>query len=102
MNIENLISVLIGGSLTLAATLYAHRLQVKHKNIEEDKQLKHFIQGIHDELDTIWGLYMNGVGKQLEGIEQNEGFMYYYPIEQDYFTFYSNNTSMVASSSNEL
>ncbi len=57
----------IGSSLTLLATCLSHRLQMKRQNQKDDQILMGFLQAIHDEIKTLWVLYMDGIGHSVLG-----------------------------------
>ncbi|MDX8385485.1 MAG: hypothetical protein R8M11_03095 [Gallionella sp.] len=90
-----LISVLIGGSITLIATLFAHLL-VRCKAKDDEKELIFgFLQGIHDELETLWDSYNDKVGAHLESLQQDQPFLFIWPVAQEYFTVYTANAYLI-------
>lgn len=93
--ISTAVGAFIGSSLTLIATLISHHLQVSEKKKTEESIIHGFLQGIHDEIETLWDLYLHGVGNKLESLEDGKGLEYYYPVTQEYFTFYMANAYLV-------
>ncbi|MFH1621635.1 MAG: hypothetical protein ABIA97_00740 [Candidatus Omnitrophota bacterium] len=99
MNKEILISTavgaFIGSSITLIATIISHHLQVSERKKTEESVIHGFLQGIHDEIETLWDLYLKGIGNKLESLEEGKGLECYYPVTQEYFTFYMANAYLV-------
>ncbi|MFH2137399.1 MAG: hypothetical protein ABII88_02685 [Candidatus Omnitrophota bacterium] len=100
MNLNILISTaigaFIGSSITLLATIISHYLQCSAQQQKEEKEIKGFLQAIHDEIETLWKIYTEGMGNILEATPINTPLPYYYPLTQEYFTIYVNNTSFVS------
>ncbi len=67
--IQTLIGSLIGSALTLVATYYAHRLERKKDKEDENKLIFGFLQGIHDEVETLWDNYNEKVGTHVESLQ---------------------------------
>lgn len=88
---------LIGGMFVLIGVGIKEYLDKKR-----DKQkVKNIIKGISIEINTIWDMYINRVGTLLEELSDEEMFGYIYPINQDYFTVYSNNADLIGSIENK-
>ena len=79
----------MGSALTLAATYLSHRLQVSQQNEKDAQILIGFLQAIHDEIETLWDAYMDGIGHQLEALADGQPLDMFWPVAQDYFTVYS-------------
>ena len=89
------IGAFVGSTLTLLATYLSHRWQVKAQEKREEQAINSLLQAIHDEIETLWGLYMQGIGHQLEALEKNMPFDVFYPVTQDYFTVYTSNADLI-------
>lgn len=88
---------LIGGIFVLFGVWIKEYLDKKR-----DKQkVKNIIKGISIEINTIWDMYINRVGTLLEELSDEEMFGYIYPVNQDYFTVYSNNADLIGSIENK-
>lgn len=85
------LGAVIGSALTLVATMVSHRLQQKAISDAESKHLLGLLQGIHDEIETLWEGYSDSAGVQLEALQVNQPLLMYWPITQDYFTIYNAN-----------
>ena len=99
INWETLISTgigaLLGSILTLVATFIAHKLDQHRANSNEDKLIHGFLQGIHDEIETLWEDYNEKIGMRLESLTPNQSFNYYWLAYQDYFTIYTSNAHLI-------
>lgn len=103
---NSLISAVIGGLITGVFTLWA--VDKTHKNdlIKDDQQekllIRGFIQSIKTEIETLWDVYQEGVGKNLEVLASGEPFLRHYPLtQQEYFTIYEGNSNLVGRVKNE-
>jgi hypothetical protein len=99
INLDSLISTgigaFIGSVLTLAATFIAHYLE-RNKSLENDKKMiLGFLQGVHDELETLWDLYNYRIGAMVESLRNDQALEFYWPISQDYFTIYVQNAHLI-------
>ncbi len=95
ININSLISALIGGSLTLLGVIIAHLMDVSRQEKNEEKLINGLLQAIHDETKTLWERYMEGIGNKLEKLPNGKGFFIYYPLTQEYFTIYNGNSFLI-------
>jgi hypothetical protein len=91
------IGAFVGSSLTLLAAYLSHCWQVSIQNKKDDKAIKSLLQAIHDEIETLWELYMQGAGNKLEALEKNKPLNFYYPVTQDYFTVHTSNADSIGS-----
>ncbi|MCH7926933.1 MAG: hypothetical protein IID03_02965 [Candidatus Dadabacteria bacterium] len=97
--IASLVGAIVGGSIT---GYFTHRAVNKsHENdlLKQEKvmqeSLKGLYQSIHDEIDTLWNIYLNGIGNQLEQLGENLPLEFLYPITQEYFTVYTSNAALI-------
>lgn len=99
-----IIGGIIGGSMSLVASLkateraYKYRLKLQEESRKED--VKNLIQAIHDEIDILWDRYLWGVGNELEKLAEGEPFLSFYPVTQEYFVVYNANASLIGSIDN--
>ncbi|MDX1922408.1 MAG: hypothetical protein SFW65_04695 [Alphaproteobacteria bacterium] len=89
------IGALVGGLLSLAGTYISNSLQANNSKKAEEKLIMGLLQSIHDEVETLWELYMNGVGANLEALAERQPFLFFWPITQDYFTVYATNAFLI-------
>ncbi len=95
MNVDSLILVLVGGAITLLGTLWAHSLRARQEDLKRQETLNGVLQGIHDEIQALWTTYKEGMGHELEALEDNTPFFGYYPLTQEYCTIYTGNSSLI-------
>jgi hypothetical protein len=99
-----IIGGIIGGSMSLVASLkateraYKYRLKLQEQSRKED--VKNLIQALHDEIDILWERYLWGVGNELEKLDEGEPLLRYYPVTQEYFIVYKANASLIGSIEN--
>lgn len=88
-------SALAGGSFTLVGVLIAHGLQSHKQKANEKDLVTATLKGIHDEIESLWDVYMESVGDAIESLEEGSPFMGYYIVSQDYFTFYNASAALL-------
>jgi hypothetical protein len=93
--IIGVIGAFIGGFFTLVGTLVAHFLENKRDIEKEHRSLKGVLQAFHTELKTLWERYLVTAGNKLEGLQDRDPLLMYWPITQDYFTIYSSNAGKI-------
>lgn len=89
------IGAFVGSALTLVATLVAHKLERDKNKEDEDELIFGFLQGIHDEIETLWDNYNEKVGAHVESLQAGQPFANYWAAFQEYFTIYSGNAHLV-------
>ncbi|NMG32059.1 hypothetical protein [Aromatoleum evansii] len=93
--LSSAVGALIGSALTLAGVYYSHWLQ-KRQNAQKDAEhLLGLLQGIHDEIETLWESYTSSVGAHSEALQDSIPLMVFWPITQDYFTIYNTNAFFI-------
>jgi hypothetical protein len=92
-------SAIVGGIITggfsILAVLCAHDKEIKRQKKQEDSLIKGLLQSIHDEVETLWDTYQEGMGVQLEALPENQPWIGFYPVTQDYFTVYHGNSFLI-------
>jgi hypothetical protein len=53
------------------------------------------LQGLHDEIETLWEIYSERVGHHIETLQEGQGFECYWVVMQDYFTVYTSNSHLI-------
>lgn len=76
--------------------------QKADKNSDEKKQTESFLNAIKSEISSIWSRYYATIGESIENLKENEGFGSYYPIFDNYFIVYDNNTNLIGNLDKEL
>ena len=96
-----LIGSFMGGLYTLEGVRESHRLEIIRNQSEEENLIANFLQMIHTEINVLWDQYNEKMGKTLETLPNNSPLQLYYPISQDYFSVYNNNTMILGKIENE-
>lgn len=97
--LASVVGALIGGGMTgyftlkAAAKSHANALNVQQEN--QKKVVRAFLQAVHDEIETLWDTYQEGIGVQLESLQDGHGLLFYYPVTQEYFTVYNGNAFLI-------
>lgn len=95
MGLSQLPGVLIGGLCTLLGVLLAYKLAERKRRKQEAELLQGVLQGLHDEIETLWDMYTDRVGSQLETLPEGQGLEFYWAARQDYFTVYTSNCHLI-------
>lgn len=100
-----LLSALIGGALACAGSLWATKITQSNDRKIRELSLKqsqiNFLKALSNEINTLWERYMWGIGEELERLADGHPFTFYYPVTQDYFTVFNNNSQFIGSLQNE-
>lgn len=90
---------IVGGSITGYFTLrgvkQAHRNDLEKQKKDRETIIRGLLQSLHDEIETLWETYMKGIGVKLEALTDNQPFLFYYPVTQEYFTVYTGNSFLI-------
>jgi hypothetical protein len=90
---------LIGAIFGGAATLLGARMQLKSNAREqrrrEDDHRQAILQALHDEIETISEVYQRNVGNQISLLQQNQPFLFLWPVSLDYFSVYHSNAVFI-------
>lgn len=89
------IGAFIGSVITLAATLISHALQSSSRKKRSRLLMQGFLQALHDEIETLWESYMEGVGSKVESSQDDQPLGFYWVVTQEYFTVYSGNAHLI-------
>jgi hypothetical protein len=98
--IASIIGAIIAGYFLLKATKEAHKNALEKQEIQQKHEIRNLLQAIHDEIIILWDTYMWGVGDDLEKLEDGKPFNVYYPLTQEYFTTYNNNSRLIGTIEN--
>ena len=93
--LAGLLGGLIGGCCTLLGVLVSHKLSGRNRRREQDELLQGVLQGLHDEIETLWDIYIERVGRQVETLKDGKGIESYWVVTQDYFTIYTSNCHLI-------
>jgi hypothetical protein len=85
----------IAGFFTLQGVKKAHQHDLEKQKKDREALVKSLLQSLHDEIETLWETYMKGIGVKLEALSDNQPFLLYYPVTQEYFTVYTGNSFLI-------
>lgn len=91
-----LISMFLGSGFTLIGIFVAHYLNIRNEEKSRRQQVMALLKSLHNEINTLWSLYLKGVGSELERLPDGGMLAVYYPITQEYFTIYRSNANLIA------
>lgn len=94
-----IIGAIVGGIITgvfaLMAARQSHKNAVGLQQKKEQEAIEGLLQAVHDEVETIWDRYQEGMGVHLETLPEGQPLLFYYPVVQDYFTVYNSNAFLI-------
>lgn len=93
---------LIGGLFALVGSYYTNLLSVREAKRNEQYELVAFLQSINDEMSALWSQYMSTIGRHLIDTPNGNAFLYIWPITQNYFIVYDENSIMFGKVRNEI
>lgn len=93
--IGSIIGGIITGYFTLRGAKLTHQNDLDKQKIDKENIIKGLLQSLHDEIETLWETYNKGVGVKLEALGDNQPFIWYYPVTQEYFTVYNGNSFLI-------
>lgn len=100
-----MVGALVGGGFTawasFSATKTAYRFAERKHEHDEKMRLKRILQALHDEAETVWGMYNQQMGPYLDGLEDGKPVIILWRIEQDYFTVFHTNADNIGLIENE-
>ncbi len=88
-------SALIGGGLTLMGVVWTLQEQKREAKEKEAEYIKALLQAFHTELETLWGVYKEGIGASIENMGNNEPMYFSWPLTLEYFTVYNTNAGSI-------
>lgn len=95
-----LISAIIGGCIAGFFSWFATSQQInaerKRRQEDANAKAKAVVLALYHELDSVWALYMQSMGVEIEKIpteNQLKAFLIRYPIYSDYFPVYAANVA---------
>jgi hypothetical protein len=90
-----IVGSLTTGYFVLKSTKNAHDNQLKQAAQNENKLIRGVLQAIHDEIETVFERYQEGMGAKLESLKDGEPLLVYYPLISDFFTVYNGNSFLI-------
>ena len=93
--LSSAVGAFIGSALTLAGVYYSHWLAKRQSSQKDAEHILGLLQGIHDEIETLWEGYISSVGAHAEALQDKNPLMVFWPITQDYFTIYDTNAFFI-------
>jgi hypothetical protein len=93
--LSGLIGALIGGSATLLGSWWQHHLENRRIKSENSDSINATLQAIKAELGGLRERYNQFIGYQLEGTNDETPFLFYFHATEDYFTIYTQSSSLI-------
>jgi len=101
-----ILGAIIGGGLTGYFTLRAvkdnYANQLNFRENEDKKQRTNVISAIYFEIKSLRKVYEKGMGSIIDELPKDEPLLWFYPIIEDYFTVFNNNTQFIGKLNREL
>lgn len=88
-------ATVLGGLISLGSTWGMMRFQERARRRENEMQVLQFKHAIFCEVDAFVKSYMSVTGSALEKCEEGRRFMLRFPVGEDYFPIFENNTSLL-------
>lgn len=82
------IAAFMGGAITFLASFLERASQERRDRNAKDRLEMAFFQAVHDELETVWRLYTEVIGNQVESLPENTPLLGRWLVSNDYFTAY--------------
>jgi len=97
--ISGLIGSIVGGLITGLFSLRAVKMSEiadREKREQTDaKILKGLLQALHDELDSLFAIFQERIGAQVDALPDGQPLALYFPITNDFFTVYNANAHLI-------
>jgi len=77
------------------ATRISYKNQIKQAQENDEKLIKSLLQSIHDEINIIYEIYQDSIGKIIDNLPKGAPLDGYYPLESEYFTVYNGNSCLI-------
>lgn len=90
-----LVGALVGGLCAIYGAYVTHRNNLKEYSLKEKGEIDNFLRAIHTEIATVWERYEKTYKPHVDSLKDGEYLNEEYPITQDYFTVYNNNTNLL-------
>lgn len=92
---SGLIGSVIGGVISLGTSLWSLHAQNKCRQKLDRINVKHSLSAIRSELFTVYKRYSQQMGHLLEHNSADQCPFVVFPIQEEYFPIYKNNTSVI-------
>ncbi|MBO1361977.1 hypothetical protein J2D73_19530 [Acetobacter sacchari] len=98
----SLLGAIIGGGVSILTTRWTIS-EKNHAEIKsENQKIKQTLLAIRSEIDTVYTRYYKEAGQTLETVPSQNAVPIFYPVEEEYFPVYKNNTIYIGYIQNEL
>jgi len=93
---SSLLSGFVGGGLiSLITTHWSNKHKDRSDQRVEDKVTLHTLISLRSELNALYNRYHSQAGNVLENTPAQDAPAIYFPVEEDYFPIYRNNTFII-------
>lgn len=100
--ISALIGAVVGGVLTMKATMMAHQLESKRISAEQNTILKNTLCLLKEELITAWKIYKEEYADELLALDDKTPYLNIFPIGANTFPIYDSAPSCLANAPPEI
>ena len=94
-----ILQVIIGGLLSLLgswlATRQTHKNAVERESGNKCETYRRFMKSILDEIESVFEIYMSGIGKSIEQLPEQHPFLLTGMQGEDYFVVYTSNANLL-------
>ncbi|WP_159567641.1 hypothetical protein [Budvicia diplopodorum] len=88
-----LLGALVGGIFALYGAIVSGNINRLNQNLTGVDRKINVLKGIKCEIDTVWGIYNQGMGSKLTEHNGTDFFNYTFSATQDNFSFYHNSVA---------
>ncbi len=85
----------MGARATLRAAHQEHQSNLELQQETRATLVRGVVQSIYAELATLWEIYRDEFGEEWDNHCEDDAFLIYYPLNQDYFTVYNANSAFI-------
>jgi hypothetical protein len=89
------VAAYIGARATLRATQEQHRNNLELQRQSQNETVRGVVQAIHAELKSLLEIYSSEYEQEWEKYTPGDAFWSFYPISQNYFTIFENNSAVI-------
>ena len=104
MNLENSFfwEISFSGLFVILGTWLSYLYQKHITKKDEEAKINSILLAVKIEISTLWNRYNKEMGPLIESLEGDTGLNTYYPVFDDYFVIYNNNTEFIGNIDKEL
>lgn len=85
----------LGGLMTMSATKKGIKMDHERRTEDQKAALQNFYHALLTEIETVWSRYYKVAGVLLENLPDGSSFQLPYPVTQEHFIIYKNNSLLI-------